>query len=234
MPPSDRLEQQLTLLGKQIAPAPDEYEIIALVGAAPILGAPIADGLGVYRKRPQSKRINGAPTYSLTGSGSEETVMWRASGGAWLVGSAKVEGSSDGNIRAKDSAAAATPDAITSPCWKFRDSTGTYVEAPTVRCLAGAALQLEWDAATKLVALVGATPGSIQRDCLGLFERSKSELVNGYPTYTLIGTDGNDVLWHAGSCWIVGNREDLGAKKGGLDGLLYGKIGFAEQSQPSA
>ena len=31
------------------------------------------------------------------------------------------------------------------------------------------------------------------------------------------------MLWHAGSCWIVGNRSDLGSKIGGLlayDGAL--------------
>lgn len=219
---ADGLEQQLKLLGKAIPRSAIEHQRIALVGASPEGIGAVPDGLGVFEKRSDSKRMNGAPTYILLGS-EEKTVMWRASGGAWLVGSTKEEGSSNGSIRAKDSTEAPTPDSITSSCWKFRDEKGTYREAPTVRCIAGEELELEYASATNLIALVGSTPGNIQRDCLGLFERSKSEFVNGYPTYHIIGTDGNDILWHAGSCWIVGNREDLGAKKGGLlcyDGSL--------------
>ena len=111
---ADGLERQLALLGKQIKPPTTEYDTIALVGAAPASIGAAPDGLGVFQKRPEKLRVNGVPSYSLVGSGSEETVMWRASGGAWLVGSAKEAGSSNGKIRAKDSTERATPDSIES------------------------------------------------------------------------------------------------------------------------
>ena len=62
----------------------------------------------------------------------------------------------------------------------------------------------------------------LQRDRLGLWEIAR-ERVNGYPCYSLVGSDGTDLLWHAGSCWIVGNREDKGSNVGGMlayDGAL--------------
>ena len=43
-----------------------------------------------------------------------------------------------------------------------------------------------------------------------------------------------DFLLAAGVHGVGRTGRQFGAKKGGLDGVLYGKIGFAEQSQPSA
>ena len=218
---TDQLEQQLRVLGVAAQAAVVEHDVVALVGPAP--AGLHHDGLGLYEKRPAAKgRINGAPSYSLVGS-RDKTVMWRASGGAWLVGSSAEQGGNDGAMRAKQgSGVPGTPDSMVA-MWKMHSENGSYIEAPGVRCIAGASIQHEWDTASRHIGLVGTTPGHLQRDCLGLFERTKGELVNGFPTYTVVGTDGNDVLWHAGSCWIVGNRSDLGSKIGGLlayDGAL--------------
>ena len=218
---TDQLEQQLRVLGVAAQAAVVEHDVVALVGPAP--AGLHHDGLGLYEKRPAAKgRINGAPSYSLVGS-RDKTVMWRASGGAWLVGSSAEQGGNDGAMRAKQgSGVPGTPDSMVA-MWKMHSENGSYIEAPGVRCIAGASIQHEWDTASRHIGLVGTTPGHLQRDCLGLFERTKGELVNGYPTYTVVGTEGNDVLWHAGSCWIVGNREDRGSNVGGMlayDGAL--------------
>ena len=118
----------------------------------------------------------------------------------------------------------AAPEAVKA-AWEFQRAaeiadaaSGDWVQAPGVRCVAGAALEMESENAALMIALVGSTPEDQQRDCLGLFERTK-ERVNGYPCFALVGSDGSDLLWHAGSCWIVGNKPDCGSKVGGL--LVY-------------
>ena len=200
--------------------APTEPDVLALVGMPPH-GSMMYDGLGLFTKC-ADRQINGAPSYSLVGS-DNAVLLWRAGAAAdvaWFVGSRGQAGKAHGNFRARD---APMPDGA-AVSWEIVTLDGTsWVEAPDIRCISGDAVQTELDAATPLIALVGSTPQNLQRDCLGLFELIKGQLVNGYPLYALVGSEGRDLLWHVGSSWIVGNRPDLGKNVGGMiayDGAL--------------
>ena len=218
---ADGLEQQLKLLGKAIPRSAIEHQRIALVGASPEGIGAVPDGLGVFEKRSDSKRMNGAPTYIPLARKKRQSCGVLAVERGWW----------DRPRRRAVATVAYEPRTARRRRRQTRShrragsfATRRALTAKRRRC--GASQARSWSSNTppRPISLrLSVRRGNIQRDCLGLFERSKSEFVNGYPTYHIIGTDGNDILWHAGSCWIVGNREDLGAKKGGLlcyDGSL--------------
>ena len=207
-------------------------KIVALIGSPPQSITTLRDGLGVFERR--EERINGAPSYALLGSGGK-TLLWRtlpATGGMlWYIGSQECAGSDRGDFRSRATviqqkadtfidliarSTVPTPD-VGTVLWEVLAEDGeSWVEAPAVRCIASTPVQAESDAAPELMALVGSTPNQLQRDCLGLFARRPGVLIDGYPCYEIIGSDGHDLLWHHGSCWIVGNAEDVGTSIGGM------------------
>lgn len=189
-------------------------QVVALTGPAP--SKLPHTGLGIFEMR--SERVNGAPSYVMMGNAN--ILLWRnIVGSCWIVGERVHVGTNRGALRARDGAA--TPDGV-SAAWEFQDGPMTWAEAPDVTCVARTELEEELNQAASSIGLVGDTPDRLQRDCLGLFEAT-GKRANGYPIYALAGSDGADLLWHAGSVWVVGNREDLGSSVGGLlayDGAL--------------
>lgn len=206
------------VLSCESAPSAAEPEVLAMVGP-PLPSIVVYDGLGIFEKR--KERINGAPSFSLVG-GDEMICLWRVLNDfeGWFIGNREYIGKAHGSFRVRG--AQPTPD-VAGAHWEVVSADGKeWAEAPGVRCISGEAVQAGLDAAPKTMALVGSTPHHLQRDCLGLFERT-DKIVNGYPLYALVGNETRDLLWHVGSCWIVGNRPDIGSNVGGMvacDGAL--------------
>ena len=186
---------------------------IALVGPTPQNQQ--ADRLGVFLKR--TELVNGFPSY--TKAGEDGVMLWHA-GEYWKVGAAANLGQDRGWVSVRDSCL--RPEASTA-MWQVYDGTA-WVDAPALRCLAGDALDAhaaEIAKAAPRIALVGPTPQNQQADRLGVFLK-RTELVNGFPSYTKAGDDGA-MLWHAGACWYVGAAADLGQNRGWVkvvDGCL--------------
>ena len=174
---------------------------IALVGPTPQkLGA---DMLVVFLKR--TELVNGFPSYTKAGDGG--AMMWHA-GVCWHVGAAADLGQDRGWVVVLDGCL--RPEASTA-MWQVYDGTA-WVDAPALRCLAGDALAAEIAKAAPRIALVGPTPQNQQADMLGVFLK-RTELVNGFPSYTKAG-DGGVMLWHAGESWTVGAAANLGQDRG--------------------
>ena len=174
------------------------------------------DRLGVFKERP-AQLVNGRPSYQLEGSG--QLMMWFA-GSAWRIGTSENVGKAVGAVKAKDQAQ--RPELITAT-WQVGDEDNkTWVPAPGLRCISGAALHAERQAAASTFVIMGATPSSKHQSRMGLYKK-RAQLVNGWPSYEAAFDDGKYAMWHAGYHWFVGLKADLGKNRGflaALDGAL--------------
>ena len=132
-------------------------------------------------------------------------MMWRK-GRWWYVGLTSDLGKAFGFISVIGNAPA--PEAVSKAWQAYSDENNKWKDVPEVRCLHGDSLAAEMAKAAPRIALVGPTPGGLQTAKLGLFTK-RTDLVNGYPSYTKDGDD-KYMMWHSCERWWVGLASELG------------------------
>ena len=180
---------------------------IYLVGSTP--NGNQVDRLGAYTQ--EEERVNGFPAYAEVTEGVSQKLWWSA--GKWRVGYSQDLGRASSGLRTINGSAL-LPELCTK--WECYDAKSkTWSPAPEVRCLSDAAFDLEIEAASRTIYLVGSTPdgGHYSEALLGVYLQQE-ERVRGFPAYAKRDVEGLEGqgrrLWSTRGRWRGGNAMNFG------------------------